>query len=377
MRFENIKTNVSETNPSLTEQLIDDQNKHECFSNYSMLPLTVLDWIENNQSEVIIVCDANGKIIFVSSSIERLLGYKKDELIGTYWHELLTAEESKYISKSYENIENINQCFTIGLIHKNGEQMSTECLLCKVMDNPDKKAYYALTLKDLTERKEAEEMLVRSEKMSVAGQLAAGVAHEIRNPLTSIKGFLQLLQAGVNRKEEYYKIMIEEIEKMEKITSELLFISKPMTDLKRIESVLEMIEDTVSLLQTQAKLNNIEIVVKQPITESVYCDKSQIKQVLINIVKNAIEAMGQSGEITISTHTTNDNISIHITDEGPGIPEEIIHKLGEPFFTTKKNGTGLGIMISKQILEEHHGSLEIMQNKDKGSTFKLNFPKEE
>ncbi|RKQ38002.1 PAS domain S-box protein [Oceanobacillus halophilus] len=341
-----------------------------------MLPLSTLDWIENNQNEVIMVCDNKGKIIFVSSSIERLLGYSKSEMIGTNWSERLTPEERNYVCNRYENIVNKNQSFTLDLIHRSGKRMATDCLMCKVIDNETQETYYLITLRDITDRKEMEEMLVRSEKMSVAGQLAAGIAHEIRNPLTSIKGFLQILQAGVNRKEEYYKIMIEEIEKMEKITSELLFISKPLTDLKKRESIKEMIDDTVSLLHSQAKLKNIELIVKEPITESVYCDKSQIKQVLINLVKNAIEAMEQPGEITLGVLSDSNQIEIMVTDEGPGIPQEMIQKLGEPFFTTKKNGTGLGIMISKQILEEHHGELKITQNEYKGSTFKLVFPRE-
>ncbi|WP_170150253.1 ATP-binding protein [Oceanobacillus halophilus] len=374
MKFGNVNPDNCELGHSYSKSLVDE--KVEEISNYAMLPLSTLDWIENNQNEVIMVCDNKGKIIFVSSSIERLLGYSKSEMIGTNWSERLTPEERNYVCNRYENIVNKNQSFTLDLIHRSGKRMATDCLMCKVIDNETQETYYLITLRDITDRKEMEEMLVRSEKMSVAGQLAAGIAHEIRNPLTSIKGFLQILQAGVNRKEEYYKIMIEEIEKMEKITSELLFISKPLTDLKKRESIKEMIDDTVSLLHSQAKLKNIELIVKEPITESVYCDKSQIKQVLINLVKNAIEAMEQPGEITLGVLSDSNQIEIMVTDEGPGIPQEMIQKLGEPFFTTKKNGTGLGIMISKQILEEHHGELKITQNEYKGSTFKLVFPRE-
>ncbi len=136
-------------------------------------------------------------------------------------------------------------------------------------------------------------------KMSVAGQLAAGIAHEIRNPLTSLKGFLQLLQAGVNRKEEYYQIMVDEIEKMEAITSELLFISKPMTDNKDWENLPELIDDVITLLHPQAKLKNITIVQEGEDRLRLNCDRSQIKQVFINILKNAIEAMDNPGHIKV------------------------------------------------------------------------------
>lgn len=168
--------------------------------------------------------------------------------------------------------------------------------------------------------------------------------------------------------------MIEEIEKMEKITTELLYISKPSTNCKQMESISDMIEDIYHLLYPQAKLKNIDIVIKKNGAPKLFCDKSQIKQVIINLVKNAMEAMDYPGEITIKVEEKEKQIYIYVMDEGSGIPDEIIDKLGEPFFTTKENGTGLGIMISKKIVEEHDGRLEISRNKMKGSTFTLVFP---
>ncbi|RKQ17411.1 PAS domain S-box protein [Oceanobacillus bengalensis] len=336
----------------------------------------MLDWIEYNQGEIIIIWNKVGEIVFISNSVERLLGYKKSELLGRYWREFVSLEEEvDYVKTHFDRLVEKKQRFTVTMDHKDGKCMVTECLSEKIYDEQTQEVYYVSSLKDITDRKETEKLLVRSEKMSVAGQLAAGIAHEIRNPLTSIKGFLQLIQAGVNRKEEYYKIMIEEIEKMEKITSELLFISKPLTDMKQLESVDDMVKDVEHLLATQAKLKNIDIVIAEPITASIFCDKSQIKQVLINLMKNAIEAMNEAGFITLHVHDTDAEVEILVCDEGPGIPHEIINKLGEPFFTTKQSGTGLGIMISKQILESHHGRMEIMNNEGKGTTFKLVFPK--
>src|SRR5699024_838020 len=111
--------------------------------------------------------------------------------------------------------------------------------------------------------------------------------------------------------------------------------------------------------------------------QQIYCDRSQIKQVLINIIKNAIEATNKSGTIRIVKSVEHSDIAIDVIDEGPGIPDELIHKIGEPFFTTKQSGTGLGLMISKQILEQHGGRMDIMQNVEKGSLFRLILPKSE
>jgi len=346
----------------------------EDFPTLPDLPAFMLSWIENHHHDLITVWDHSGRIIFISKTVEELLGYKKADIAGTKWYEKLSKEDENYIKRKFKHRSSESQTFSFYLINKYGKYIWTECTAAKLYDEKNEKHYYIATLKDISDKKEAEEMMVRSEKMSIAGQLAAGVAHEIRNPLTSLKGFIQLLQAGVKRKEEYYNIMIEEIEKMEKITSELLFVSKPLTDHKKEESIEKMLQDITVLLKPQAKLKGIDIQYDIPESMRIYCDRSQIKQVLINLVKNAIEAMEEEGMIQLIAASDDSGISLSIIDEGSGIPEEIIHKLGEPFFTTKQSGTGLGIMISKQILEQHDATLDIKQNKGKGSTFLIRFP---
>jgi two-component system, sporulation sensor kinase A len=338
------------------------------------LPDFIVSWFENNSSDFFTVWDEKGIGVFFSNAIERVLGYKPQELVGKSYHVLFTDEDANYVKKEFVRESYNSQTFQLQIKNFDQKYIWCECKISKLIDPTNGKVYYVSSIRDVTEKKEVEEMMIRSEKMSIAGQLAAGIAHEIRNPLTSIKGFLQLLQAGVNRKDVYYKIMIEEIEKMETITSELLFISKPLTDNKQEESLFEMIEDVMELLRPQAKLKNITLDVngEEP---SVYCDKSQIKQVFINIIKNAIEAMEEPGKITVMIREMNHEIIIDIVDEGPGIAEEVIHKLGEPFFTTKQQGTGLGLMITKQLLERHQAMLEILQNEVKGSTFRIIFPK--
>src|SRR5699024_7233974 len=147
-----------------------------------------------------------------------------------------------------------NQPHTISVVNKSGKYIWCECVSKKVKSDGGGR-YTVVILYNMSEKKEIEEMMVRTETMSVSGQLSAGIAHEVRNPLTSLKGFLQLLQAGVAHEEEYYKVMIDEIEKIESISSELLFISKPLTDNKKIEDVASMIDDVVVLLSSQASLH--------------------------------------------------------------------------------------------------------------------------
>src|SRR5699024_6328638 len=127
---------------------------------------------------------------------------------------------------------------------------------------------------------------------------------------------------------------------------------------------------------TQAKLKNIEIITEKKLSDTkILCDGSQIKQVLINLIKNAIEAMDQPGEIRVYSQETENEIRIHVEDEGVGLPKEFVEQAGLPFFTTKQNGTGLGLSISKEIIGAHDGTLLYSKNKTKGSIFKIVFPK--
>ncbi|MFC4023053.1 ATP-binding protein [Oceanobacillus longus] len=339
----------------------------------SELPHRILEWINMNSDGVFILADTDGKLIYVTTAIEKIIGYKVSELIGTYWYEKIPLKDVEYVRKQVREYPGDKKNVNINVLNNDGKYILLDCKFEQYVDGTD--TYILAYLKDITYKKETEEMMVRSEKMTIAGQLAAGIAHEIRNPLTSLKGFLQLLQAGVSHKEEYFHVMIDEIDKIEAITSELLFISKPLTENRRKESVEQMIEDVIVLLQPQAKLKNIDLVVQQPIHGEIYCDRSQIKQVLINLVKNAIEAMHTVGKITLSVNCNHESVDVSIADEGNGIPDDILHKLGEPFFTTKQSGTGLGLLISKQILDSHNATLKIKQNKIKGSTFQLVFSK--
>ncbi len=338
------------------------------------LPQFILNWIDHNSNNIIGVWDSKMKLIFITKSVIPILGYSPIELLGENWRNIFVEEDQANLCNYLDTTggkKSIKGFFRD--YQKN--QIRFESKFDRIIDVESNELYFIGAFKCVPDQSKTEEMIVRSEKMSIAGQLAAGIAHEIRNPLTSIKGFLQLLQGGVNQKEVYYQIMIEEIEKIEMITSELLFISKPLTDKKKVESIYSMMKDVTMLLESQAHLKNIEIEWSVDKELYTYCDRSQIKQVLINIIKNAIEATDKIGIIKIEVRTTNQNsIEIDIIDEGPGISEDIIDKVGEPFFTTKKSGTGLGLMITKQILEQQDGKIFIVKSNKNGSTFRIVLP---
>jgi signal transduction histidine kinase len=224
--------------------------------------------------------------------------------------------------------------------------------------------------------KATEELILRSEKLSVVGQLAAGIAHEIRNPLTAIKGFFQLMQSHGSKK-EYYDIVSEELKRIEMILTELLILAKPHAAIFERCDLIPLIGHVTALLETQAIMKNILIrcIFHQP-SVRILCDENQIKQVFINILKNAIEAMNHSGEIVIEVNSQDDLKQVHVavTDQGNGIPEKILSQIGQPFFSTKVNGTGLGMMICYNIINNHGGSIHIDSKMNQGTTFKLVLP---
>ncbi|MEB3103659.1 PAS domain S-box protein [Ferviditalea candida] len=231
-------------------------------------------------------------------------------------------------------------------------------------------------IRDLTDRKRTEEYMLRSEKLSVVGQLAAGVAHEIRNPLTSLKGFVQLMKTNKGNEQKYIEIMLSELDRIHSIVNEFMILAKPHEIHFQESSIVELIRNVVFLLDSQAILNNVQIHYDfEPDIPLVQCDENQMKQVFVNLLKNAIEAMPNGGTVQICVRTaSNGNISIRIIDEGKGIPEDMIRKLGEPFFSTKETGTGLGLMICFGIVQAHNGTLRFSSKENCGTTVEVQIP---
>ncbi len=231
-------------------------------------------------------------------------------------------------------------------------------------------------IRDISDRIKAEELMIKSEKLSIAGQLAAGIAHEIRNPLTAIKGFLQLFNDEFKGKQNYFDIIFSELNRIELILSELLLLAKPSEIKFKNKDIRTILRDVVTLLETQANLQNIQINIDFVNEVSVItCDENQIKQVFINLIKNSIDAMENSGTIIIRTMVTNESIYIFFIDEGCGIPKSILERIGEPFYTTKEKGTGLGLMVSYNIIENHNGEIKVDSKENEGTTFEIKLPR--
>lgn len=232
-------------------------------------------------------------------------------------------------------------------------------------------------LRDLTERRQDEERLIRSEKLSVIGQLAAGVAHEIRNPLTALKGFTQLLRNKYSEQSYYFDIMGTEIDRINLIVNEFMTLAKPHYNSYQFNDIERILQSVLSILDTQAMLLGVEVnFQRENDIPKLYCNENQLKQVFLNVIKNAFEAMLEGGTVTISVRFEPSDQLIHvkIQDQGDGMPDDVMKRIGEPFLTTKEKGTGLGLMVSSRIIEEHKGMMLISSRPGEGTLIDVQLP---
>lgn len=230
--------------------------------------------------------------------------------------------------------------------------------------------------------RELEKLTFHYENLATIGKLAASVAHEIRNPLSTVKGFVQLLQPQLIEMEKghYAEIALSEIDRANDIIYEFLNASKPPTSSKERVLITQLLEEMILFCQSEATMRNCQIkLTGQPITTPLLIDVKQIKQVILNLIKNALEAISEKpsnedGLIEISTHSFGHYIEIWIQDNGHGMDSYTQTNLFSPFFTTKTTGTGIGLAVCKKIIENNRGKIHVLSTLGVGSTFKISLP---
>jgi two-component system NtrC family sensor kinase len=230
------------------------------------------------------------------------------------------------------------------------------------------------------ELQNTQDSLIQSEKLASLGKMAAGVAHEINNPLTSILINTHLMLEKVDDKHAFFEsldLIAEETSRCSQIVKGLLEFSRQNPPQKSYGDINDILSQTVELVQNQISLHNIKVIKKfSDEIPLIKLDKDKVKQVFLNLMMNASDAMPKGGTLTIETRLTTDkkHAEILFSDTGIGIPKENIHKLFDPFFTTKHSGTGLGLAVSYGIIKQHQGNINIESEPGKGSTFLINFP---
>lgn len=333
--------------------------------------------IMENTLDLIALWDKNGRITYVSPSHNVCLGYDSEYLQGQLKTEIFHPDDVKSIVEQVKKLLITREPFTLEyrVRHAEGYWLTLEATTMPVLNEEKEVTNFVVIARDVTERKQAEERLRSTEKLLAVGELAAGVAHEIRNPLTTLKGFVQFMREG-HRDDTYFTLMESELERIELITNEFLLLAKPQAyELKPLK-VDVLMESVAALLIAQANLFGIELKMKfERNLPTIMCEENLLKQVFVNLIKNAIEAMPDGGEIVIEVKRSEDKaIRILVHDQGCGIEAERISRLGEPFYSLKEKGTGLGLMVCFKIIKEHHGSIRFSSEVGKGTTVEIALP---
>lgn len=236
-----------------------------------------------------------------------------------------------------------------------------------------------MIIENLTMQMQLQHQLQRSEKLKVVSELAASVAHEVRNPMTSTRGFLQLMSQDDNlnsSQKRYIDISIEELDRAQSIIQDYLSLAKPNKHGMDRINVSKELEHVIQLMSTYTSFNNTTI--RHEIEDELYikANKDEMKQVLINLIKNAIEAIDKHGTVTVKASSSRGMVLIEIIDDGVGMSPHQVARLGTPFYSTKDKGTGIGLTISFQIIELLQGKMEVKSEVGKGTTFTIKLPSE-
>ncbi|KRE19815.1 ATP-binding protein [Bacillus sp. Root920] len=344
-----------------------------------------LNRITDNLQEIVFETDEKGHIIFLNQAWKQMTGYDIDECLGTMYNQYFDQEERviQHLSSVIKEHKDSGR-IELQLLHKEGKKVWGDVHYKLYFDEQHQFTGGIGTVADITKQKLAKLELERSnqqvqmqaQKLAVAGQIAAGIAHEVRNPLTSVNGFLQLMKTQYPERTDYFDIIFSEIKRIDFVLSELLVLAKPQSVHFQEVQLHGLLEQVITLLKTNAVLANIDL--KQPFKKqdagAILADANQMKQLFINLIKNAIEAMPEGGTIYISTEKVMNEWKITIQDEGKGMSEEDIQKIYDPFFSTKTEGTGLGLTICAAILKDHHGRMDVVSELGKGTAFHIYLP---
>lgn len=329
----------------------------------------------------IMAVDNNLAITSFNKQAEKVTGKRKQEVIGKNIRYLYPNDPYEYQfiqrtlleGKEFKNAEEI--------IEINGSRVEL-IVDTNLLRNKDDQIIGAVCIcKDITDFRRIEKEIEKSERLRILSELFSGVAHEIRNPLAGIKGFLQLLENNcrkgliTERNLFYIESILEEIDRINNIIKEFLLLNKNSERTKISVNINELIENVINLMETLSLQKSIRVEKRLDYSlTNIYGHSDHLKQIFINLIKNSIEALEVGGNILIKSSLENGEIKVEIIDDGPGILPEIMDKIIYPFFTTKAEGTGLGLSICKKIIREHGGRIIIESIVDGGTTVKIYLP---
>ena len=314
---------------------------------------------------------------YINPSVLTVTGYPPEEYYADnkLIFKLVHPDDRALLNNFINNLPgSVEKPLTIRILREDKTTIWVEQKCVPIYDEQGQLIALEGIIRDITQRKKLEQMASAFDRMNMVGSMAATVAHEIRNPMTTVRGYLQVL----GRKEKYqtdkekFELMIEEIDRANSIIREYLSLShEKFVSLKKC-SLNQIIKALFPLIQADANSSKVYVTLDLSDIPELPLDENEIRQLLLNLVRNGIEAMPSGGNLVIGTVLADNKAVLSISDQGSEIPPHILEHLGTPFFTTKDTGTGLGLPICYQIAHRHNASIQI-DTSDTGTTFFVNF----
>lgn len=335
-----------------------------------------------NTNEAFVTIDRNHKVLFFNRAAEKIFGYSREEVLGNDLDVIMAPTCSLDHRKAVDRYlktgipKRIGHASELLATRKDGSTFPANISFSVSRVNGE--LYFTGIVRDLTETKALQESILRSERLAALGRFVAEITHEIKNPLMMIGGFARQLIRKQKDEQTLSKLNViaEEVQRLEELIEELRDYYLPRTLNLEEMDILLLLQEVYDLVKEDCERKKIETYFKRPGKPVlIKGDKGKLKQVFLNLVKNAIAAMERGGKLVIDQTLSEKQAEITITDNGCGILEENREKIFSPFFTTKRHGTGLGLNISKSIIEDHEGtSLTLESEEWKGTTFKVTLP---
>lgn len=339
--------------------------------------------------EGVIVLDPKNKVITFNQGAEAIIGLSEGQAVGNKLSSVIREEEVAGLAqKAYDTGKSFSDS-DLTIRRKDGSSVPVSLTVSPLLNEEGKVLGTVIVLRDMRRIKALEDDLRRSDRLGTLGTLAAGLAHEIKNPLGGIKGSAQLLQEELGKEArltEYTGIIIREAERVNRLIEELLDFANPKRVSLKPTNIHKILDDNILLLSEAIKTKKTTVYREfDPSLPSIKGDKERLSQVFLNIIKNSVEAPDKGGWIMVSTRIVTEYqmvegerkkgvIVVEVSDSGKGMGQETLDRLFTPFFSTKEKGSGLGLAISHRIIKEHKGNIKVRSRLGEGTTVSVTLP---
>ena len=338
---------------------------------------TYMENVVDSMTDGLISLDENGNVVTMNRQAMEILGAEAGGWKGKAIDKIFDDTDKSFLREARDRIIRDRE---MEILRRDGERIPLSLSAAPLKDDKERELGAVLIIRNLREIEELKEKVRRSERLAAVGRLAAGMAHEIRNPLSSIRGFAQFF---LNRfreqktEQEYASIMIREVDRLNRVITELLDFARPREPRREVCSLENVIDYTLKILSPElaGKKVRVERNYEKELPQ-VAADQEQLSQAFLNLLLNALDAVEEDGEIIIGLQRLPDCSAVEITiaDNGRGIPHENLGKVFEPFFSTKRKGTGLGLAIAYRIVENHGGEITVNNRQGGGTIFSITLP---